>query len=222
MLRYWLGLGLWETGDLYRAEREWQRVVELGEGEALLGELQADALYRLGLAHRLLGRVELEIAHFRKAARLHLCLQLTKRAVRCQIEAAWSLLLAGRTAEALPELQAAAAGRKGLDAPGLAIQLGIARALYLSQVGDYESSDRRCLGLLDCPPLQSAQRADIAWILATNALAVGDQTAAELHAAIACEHAFEAWWPPQLERVEQLRKRLTGGGPESSPSSPPA
>lgn len=220
LLRYRLGRGLCETGDLYRAARELERVVALGERAAALAELQADSLYCMGLVHRLLGRLAQEVAAFRRAVRCHARLQQTDRALRCQIEVAWSLLLADCTEEALPELEAASAGQKSVDAPDLSVQLEIARALCLSQLGDRRSSDQCCLGLLDRPPLQPAQRADIAWILGLNALTAGNDTAAEIHAAIALGYALEAWWPPQMERVEQLRRRLACGGGGSRPSSP--
>lgn len=212
-LRFWLGLALCETGDLYRAEQELQRVVELGA--STLTEIQADAIFRLGQIHRLLRRPDREVAAFQEAARRHAGLSQVDRAVRCHLEAGWSLLLAGRTKEALPELEAAVAGLRALDAPDLGRDLTILRALYLSTTGERQASDQLCLEVLDRPPLKPMQRAEIAWILGCNALAEGDRTAAELHAAIAHAHAVEAWWPPQMERIDQLRKRLASGGGES-------
>lgn len=220
LLRYNLGLALSETGDLFRAEQELQRVVALGEGPADLAELQADALYRLGQIHRLLRRLEQEVESFRQAACRHTRLRQMDRAVRCQIEAGRALLLAGRTYEALPELEAAAAGLLVLDAPDLMIELAIVQALHESLSGNWQASDRRCLELLDNPPLGPAQRAEIAWILGCNALAAGDRTAAELHAAIGHEYAVEAWWPPQMERINDFRRRLAAGDGESRRSSP--
>lgn len=219
LLRYRLGTGLFETGDLYRAQRELQRSVELGEAASEPIDLQAGCQYWLGLIHRALGQVEQELVSFREAARSYARLHQEERAVRCQIELAWSLLLAGRTAEALPELHTASAGRRAIDAVQLTTPLALAEALYLSQVGHRDSSDQRCLELLDRPPLQPVQRADIAWILAGNALAAGNRTAAELHIAIAGRHALEAWWPPQVERIDQLRRRLACDGDGSRPSS---
>lgn len=218
--RYWLGLALCETGDLYRAERELQRVVALGEEVSDLAELQADALYRLGQAHRLLRRPEREVEAFREAARRHSLLKEVDRAVRCHIEAGRSLLLAGHAEEALSDLKAAEAGLRALNAPDLSVDLGIVQALHLSLTGKRQASDQRCLDLLNQPPLGSAQRAEIAWILGCNALAAGDRSAAELHVAIGHEYAVEAWSPPQMERINALRKRLACGGGESRPSSP--
>lgn len=219
-LRYWLGLALYETGDLYRAEQELRRVVELGESVRALAELQADGCYRLGLVHRLLRRPDREVAAFRRAARLHMALGSPERTVQCFIDTGWSLLLAGRETEALPELEAAAAGLTGVDAPDLEIHLRILRALSLSLTGDRQASDGCCLDLLNSPPLQPWQRAEVAWILGCNALERGDRTAAELHGAIAYEHGLQAWWPPQMDRIAQLRRRLASADGESSPSSP--
>ncbi|MFZ5824627.1 MAG: hypothetical protein ACOY94_09895 [Bacillota bacterium] len=221
LLRHNLALALWETGDLYRSEQEFQRVIALGEGSADLASLQADALYRLGNIHRLLRRPEQEVEAFRQAACRHARLRQTARAVRCQVEAGRALLLAGRAKEALPELEAAAAGLIMLDAPDLVVELRIVQALYASLTGDREGSDRHCLELLNQPPLAPCQRAEIAWILGCNAFEAGDRTAAELHAAIAQEYAVEAWWPPQMERINHLRRRLAAGDGESRRSSPP-
>lgn len=220
LLRYQLGLALWETGDLYRAEQELERVVALGEGPADLAALQADALYWLGQIHRLLRRPEQEVEAFRQAACRHIMLRQLDRAVRAQIEAGRAQLLAGCAKEALPELEAAAAGLMMLNAPELMIELAIVQALHASLLGDRQASDRRCLELLDHPPLGPAQRAEIAWILGCNALAAGDRTAAELHAAIGQEYAVEAWWPPQMERINDLGRRLAAGDGESRRSSP--
>lgn len=218
LLRYWLGMGLYETGDLYRSERELQRAVELGTQVPDLAEMRADGLYRLGLIHRLLGRAEQEVAAFREAACCHAALHQAERAVLCLAEAAWAQLLAAGADAALPALEAALAGLRGLKAPDLAIRLGIVQALYSSLAGDRQASDQQCLALLDRPPLQPVQRAEIAWILGHNALAAGDRTAAEFHLAIAHEQAVIAWWPPQMERIAQLRRSLSSH--ESRRSSP--
>lgn len=218
LLRYWLGMGLYGTGDLYRSERELQRAVQLGAQVPDLAELRADGLYRLGLIHRLLGRTEQEVAAFREAAGCHAALQQAEGVIRCQAEAAWAVLLASGADAAQPELEAAMAGLRGLKAPNLAVRLGIVRALYHSLAGDRQASDQLCLDLLDRPPLLPEQRAEIAWILGRNALGAGDRPAAEFHLAIAEGQAVEAWWPPQMERIDLLRRSLAGR--ESRPSSP--
>ncbi|MFZ5815906.1 MAG: tetratricopeptide repeat protein [Bacillota bacterium] len=207
-LRYWLGLALIETGDLYRAEQEWNRLLVLSREVGAKSEMEAEALYRLGQVHRLLRRPDQAVAAFREAARRYRRTGQGERAARCHGEAGWTLLTAGRAEEALPELEAAEAGLGQRERSDLGRDLGVARALYLSLIGEREASDRLCLSLLDQPPLRAGQRAEIAWILGCNALAAGDHVTADLHAAIAHEYALEAWWPPQMERVEGLRRRV--------------
>lgn len=208
-LRFWLGVALFETGDLLRAEQELQRVNQLGGEFPDLAQRRAEALFRLGMIYRLLRRPHREAESFREAADRFTALGLAEGAIRSRVAISWSLLLAGCAIEALPWLEGAAAGLAALDAPEeMRVDLGIAQAFFLSLMGDRQTSDSHCFDLLGRPPLRPVQRADIAWILGCNALAAKDRTAAELHAGIAHSYAVAAWWPPQLARVDQLRQRL--------------
>lgn len=201
-LHLWLGLAQLKMGDLYRAERELAQAARLGE---------AGAFYRLGQVCRLLRRpAAAEVEFLRQAATRYAALKQPRSAARCYAQAAWSLMVEGKVAEAVPELAAAAGG--GWHSL-------IAQALFLSLTGQREEAERLCLEMLDHPPLPSWLRAEIGWLLGCSSLEAGDLTAAQLHAAIAYSFSLVAWNPPQIERILQLRRRLPAGGGESRRSS---
>jgi len=214
ILRYRLGVASLELGDLLRAEQQLLRYLQLAQSAAALEPLLAPAQERLGEIHRLLKRPGREAEAFTEAARRYEADGKLVDALRCRLEVVRTALWAGRADAARPDLLRVLAGLPLVEAPTLATDAALAYALYLSLVGRRQASMTLCMALLDAPPLAAIHRAEVSWLLAENALAMGERDVAQLHGAIAHYHGVQAWFPPQMERIESLTRRLaSAGGP---------
>ncbi len=207
-LRYRLGSACFALGDLLRAEQQFYRYLDLTPGRVTLEPMSAHVHEQMGQIHRLLKRPSREVDSFRRAAAAYEAAGQMVDALRCRLHAAQSLLWAGRAEAALPDLLMVLTGLSLVEAPELRLKAALAHGLYLGLTGSREAGRLLCMTLLDTPPLLPADRAEVAWLLGENALAMGDLTAAELHGAIAHHHALAVWSPPQLERIESLQRRI--------------
>lgn len=202
------GRALLFIGDLIRSEREWRRFLEVAASCETLRRVEPDARYNLGLLLRTLGRTEEAFAEFARASQRFSEYGRSLSVALCHYETAWTLLLERRHEEAGVVLEQTRAALVGVNSQELETDLAIALALYHSQVGEAHEADRICGHLQEAADLAPRQRADIAWILGSNALLRGDLALAAAHLTLSHEAAVQDWWPPQLERINQLRENL--------------
>ncbi len=208
VLRFTVAKALMHTGDLLRAERELRRFLMLAEQLPALRKALPDGLYNLAHLQRWLRRTQDSLRLFREAAAAYQAQGQRHQVAQCHLEIGWSHLLAGGLAEAESELdQARALGAdRNTELEG---DMAIASALYCHLAGDTVQSDQICM---ETGSLLPRQAGEVAWILGKNALARGDLMRAAEYLAVAHDAAVELWWPPLLERVEELRGALVARG----------
>jgi tetratricopeptide (TPR) repeat protein len=210
MLRFALGTALMYTGDLLRAGRELERFRKAASAPALRRFLP-DALYNLGHLMRLMQRLDDELRYFAQAARAYAEAGRRYRAVACEGDIAWSLLLAGRAAEAEPHLEAAETRINVSEDPGTAVDLQLARALFCQMTGDVAEASDTCKALLAGIELPPRQRAEALWLSAVMAWGAGDRHRALTLINEACDTATEDWWPPQMTRLSAFQQQVLAG-----------
>ncbi|HYF96180.1 MAG TPA: hypothetical protein VD969_28560 [Symbiobacteriaceae bacterium] len=204
-----LGTALMYTGDAFRSERCLRAFLSAAPGQPALSRLVPDGLFNLGHLMRFL-RTDpaTEAACFRQAAAAFADRGRFSQVLLCQTEAAWSYLTAGQTAEALPELEAVTAGLAQHGDPTLQVYVQICWAYYWRLVGDFSQSQAICEELQLRGEMTAGQRADVAWLLGSNARSLGDAAAAAGWAEKAYEQALEDLWPLQIRRIEELRSSV--------------
>jgi tetratricopeptide (TPR) repeat protein len=205
LLHFLCGTALIYTGDLYRAERMLTQFLTRCRPGGPLERFRGDACFHLGCLMRTLGRPQAERERFREAARAYGAEGRHRQVVACWYELAWSLLLDESPGEARPLLHAAEQGAARHGDAELHNDIRIAWTLWYQLTGDWRRSRTQCLELLALGGLSYRQKADLLWILGRCALSAGAPRQAAAYAEEACEHAAEAWWPPQMERIERLR-----------------
>jgi tetratricopeptide (TPR) repeat protein len=208
-LKFYAGSASAHIGDLMRAERELQQFRLLAADCPKLRRIDGDALYNLGYVARARSLLADEIEYFTKAQEAYRMVGLAGKSLASAYEIGWSYLLAGRPLDAEPVLTAVAAAFHPHEDPILHVDLSIAMALFHSQCGRLALSDQLGEALLQTEELSDQRLADIKWILARNALERGDHAEATRHVTTAYEAALEHWWPPQLERIDRLRRQVT-------------
>lgn len=209
ILRFTVAKALMHTGDLLRAERELTRFRALAEQVESLRKALPDGLFNLAHLQRWLRRTTESTRLFREAARAYQSMGMRQQVAQCHIEVGWSHLLSGALHEAESALEQAREGVGTGSDPELQTDLTIATALYCHAIGDTVQSDRLCSHVDGAVPRQAGE---IAWILGKNALARGELAQAAHYLAAAHDTAVELWWPPLLERVEELRVDLVERG----------
>lgn len=212
--QFYLGTAAMYLGDLFRAKRELRGFVASVERTARCRPWLGHALFNLGYVSRCLGNLGEEVEYFKRAGSAYLDSGLDARATVCCYEVAWALLLAGRSdEEVLIELTAVEKALDRLSDPELALDLQIGWALYHSLVGNLDKSSAICSDIVQQEGTPSRQLADVMWIWACNAERQGDFQGAVAHCQIALEAALDDYWPPQVKRVEDLRRRLVASSP---------
>jgi tetratricopeptide (TPR) repeat protein len=204
-----LGTAAMYLGDPFRAERHLNRFLTVAPTLPGLERLLPDGLFNYGHLQRFLRRdPEAEARSFLAAAKVYGERGRYSQVLLCHAEAGWSLLMAVRPEDALPELETAAAGLGQHGDPTLQTYVEICWAFYYRQIGAVARSQEICAELAARPDLTAGQRADVAWLAGSNASTLGDWTAAAGWAERAYEEALQDWWPLQLTRIEELRSAL--------------
>lgn len=204
-----LGTALMYTGDAFRSERCLKAFLSAASAAPALARLMPDCLFNLAHLTRFMRHDPAREAEcFRQAACEFSARGRYSQVLLCHAEAGWSYLMAGRPHEALPELEAAAAGLEQHGDPALQVYVQICWALYYRQSGEYARSQAICLELDARADLSAGQRADVAWLLGSNARSLGDWPAAAGWAEKAYEQALEDRWPLQIHRIEALRNSV--------------
>lgn len=218
LLRFVAASALMYIGDLYRAERELSAFRQLAETVPALQERAADGLYNLGYLKRLLRQYDEAVGCFGKAAAVYGSIsRRTQWVIRSHWEIGWTYLTAGRADEAMQELERVRAELAALPEANreLELALGVATAWGYSQTDRLEESDRLCLRLCSLEQIRPQYLGEIAWIQGNNALARGDLKGTAGYLDTAWRAAVQDWWPPLMERVNQLGNRLATTGAAS-------
>jgi tetratricopeptide (TPR) repeat protein len=211
-----LGTALMYTGDAYRSERCLRAFLERAAGHPGLSRLLPDGRFNLAHLLRFLRRDPVaEAEAFQEAAEGFASRGRFSQVLLCQVEAAWSYLVAEQPAQALPALEAATNGLAEQGDPTVQVYVQICWAYYHRQTGDLARSQAICHELDARPDLTAGQRADVGWLLGSNARTMGDLTRAAAWAEKAYEHALEDLWPLQITRIEGLLHAMEGSGKQS-------
>jgi tetratricopeptide (TPR) repeat protein len=208
LLRFYLGCALFYTSDFYGAQQELEQFGKLAARCPELEKRKGHAVYNLAYVMRALKRRPVEIKLFQQAAEVFMGQGLSGRANICRYEIAWARLLEEQPAKALPELEAAQAWMASEPDAELETDIQIAWALYHHLMGNLTEAQRLGLALLERGELRSSQRSEVVWILARNALAMGDLESAACHVDEAYAGALAEWIPTQFQRVEALKTEV--------------
>jgi hypothetical protein len=133
--------------------------------------------------------------------------------LRCHLEAAWMLLLAGDHRTAAHDLEAASDLLHGHGGQDQVIRHRIATALHAYLAGDHLTAEETTIDLVQHSDLDHSQAADAAWLLSLLAYRKGDEGAGRRCAELAYEQALVGWDPLQLDRIAGLinEQRDPGG-----------
>lgn len=208
-----LGTALMYTGDAYRSERCLRAFLQRAGEHPGLSRILPDGLFNLAHLLRFLRRDPVvEAEAFQEAAEAFAGRGRFSQVLLCQVEAAWSYLMAEEPAQALPPLEAAAAGLAQHGDPTVQVYVELCWAYYHRLTGDLARSQAICRELDARPDLTAGQRADVGWLLGSNARTMGDLAKAASWAEKAYELALEDLWPLQITRIEGLLHATAGSG----------
>lgn len=208
-----LGTALMYTGDAFRSERCLRAFLQRAGNLPGLSRLLPDGLFNLAHLLRFLRRDPVEEAEaFERAAEAFAGRGRFSQVLLCQVEAGWSYLMAEQPEAALPALEAANAGLAQHGDPTVQVYVQLCWAYYHRLNGDLARSQAICQELEARPDLTAGQRADVGWLLGSNARTLGDLTSAASWAEKAYELALEDLWPLQITRIEGLLQAMEGAG----------
>lgn len=207
-LRFELAGALMQIGDLLRAEQELVRFCRLEQGCPALSSWLGEALQVRAHIQRLRGQEGQSGRLFQRACIAFAAVGQHGKAMRCRFEIAWGQLMMGQCEGVQQHLAAVRASRVATSDPDLEVDLTIAMALRAKLLGNLSESDRIGWAVLERPALRDRQRAEVAWVLACNALTSGDHQRAGDLLEIAHLAAVTDWSLPQMGRIHHLRLRL--------------
>jgi tetratricopeptide (TPR) repeat protein len=207
-LQFRLGTAVMYVGDICRSERELTAFVQIAPQIPSLKKHRADGLFNLACLARLKPASQDDLRLFQEAQRDYHAHGRFNRALACQPQIAWSHLSRGNLEAARAALAQADAELADHGDPETGVDLQTTWAWYHHLRGDCEQSVSLCRAVLKEPAATGGKQADVLWILALNAMQEGDHGHAAVLAEEAYGHAVADWWPPQLLRIENLRKSL--------------
>lgn len=207
-LQFRVGTAVMYIGDVCRSERELKGFVNAAPQIPSLKKHRADGLFNLACLARLKRASHDDRRFFQEAEADYHAHGRYNRALACRTQIAWSHLSEGNLASARSTLERAEADLSEHGDPETYVDLQTTRAWYHHLAGQGEESVALCRTLLQEPAATGEKRADVLWILALGAANEGDHDRAAHLVEEAYTLAVADWWPPQLQRIETLRKRL--------------
>lgn len=193
-------------GNWPRAECAVKSFMAAAEHLPALRPLIPWAYHNWALIERYLQREGPEISHLCAALEGYSAFGLRQQALHCRLEIAWSFLLREEPAFAFPYLKDALAAMDIDGTADLREDVETISALYRFQTHDLAAAEADCEKILARAGVTPRRAADAHWILGLIARARRDLVSASDHAELALDSALDDYWPPQVERINALRR----------------